>query len=136
MNSALKNALAFIGGIIIGMFVMTVIIKLNGNLIAYPEGTIAGDPKSISNNIHRFEAKHFIIPLLSHVFGTLAGSYAVAKMAANRKINFAIAVGCSFLIGGMMTYYLTPGTPTNFIIIDLVLAYLPFAYLGGKLGAN
>lgn len=47
-------------------------------------------------------------------------------------MNYAIGVGIFFLLGGIANVYLLP-SPTWFAIVDLVVAYIPMAYLGGKL---
>jgi hypothetical protein len=45
-----------------------------------------------------------------------------------------MAIGFAFLAGGVMMVLTLPGTPWWFVATDLVLAYLPMAYLGYKLG--
>ena len=40
----------------------------------------------------------------------------------------------AFLAVGVMMVLTLPGTPCWFVVTDLMLAYLPMAYLGYKLG--
>jgi hypothetical protein len=47
-------------------------------------------------------------------------------------MKFALAIGVLFLIGGIAVNYLLPG-PLWFSVIDLVIAYIPMAYLGGRI---
>ena len=79
-----------------------------------------------------FEPKHFISPFLAHAIGTLAGAYIAAKLAANFKMRFALVIGILFLIGGIANVMMMP-SPLWFSVLDLVVAYLPMSYLGGRL---
>ena len=45
-----------------------------------------------------------------------------------------MAIGFAFLAGGVMMVLTLPATPVWFILLDLIVAYLPMAYLGYKLG--
>jgi hypothetical protein len=79
-------------------------------------------------------AEHFVFPFLAHAIGTLVGAYFVSRMKVNRALLNAMAIGFAFLAGGVMMVLTLPGTPWWFVATDLVLAYLPMAYLGFKLG--
>jgi hypothetical protein len=79
-------------------------------------------------------AEHFVFPFLAHAIGTLVGAYFVSRMNVNRALLNAMAIGFAFLAGGVMMVLTLPGTPWWFVATDLVLAYLPMAYLGYKLG--
>jgi hypothetical protein len=75
------------------------------------------------------------MPFLAHAPGTFVGAFLAAKIGANHKMKFALAIGCFFLIGGIINVFLLP-SPVWFTLIDLLLAYIPMAYLGGKLAAG
>jgi hypothetical protein len=47
-------------------------------------------------------------------------------------MKFALGLGVFFLLGGIAAAFMIPA-PTWFIILDLVAAYIPMAYLAGKL---
>jgi len=55
-------------------------------------------------------------------------------MRVNRTLINAMAIGFAFLAGGVMMVLMLPATPVWFILLDLIVAYLPMAYLGYKLG--
>jgi hypothetical protein len=55
-------------------------------------------------------------------------------MRVNRTLINAMAIGFAFLAGGVMMVLTLPGTPWWFVVTDLIVAYLPMAYLGYKLG--
>ncbi|MFM8962821.1 MAG: hypothetical protein ACKOGD_03140, partial [Sphingomonadales bacterium] len=78
--------------------------------------------------------EHFVFPFLAHAFGTLIGAYFVTRFRVNRPLINAMAIGFAFLAGGVMMVLTLPQTPLWFILLDLVVAYLPMAYLGYKLG--
>lgn len=85
--------------------------------------------------MHLFEPKHFLFPFLAHILGTLVGAFTAAKIAANGMMNYAIAVGIFFLIGGVVNAFMLPA-PSWFIILDLTAAYIPMAWLGGRWAAD
>ena len=80
------------------------------------------------------EFKHFVFPFLARALGTFVGAFFVSKMRVNRTLINAMAIGFAFLAGGVMMVLMLPATPVWFILLDLIVAYLPMAYLGYKLG--
>jgi len=71
--------------------------------------------------------------VFAHALGTLAGAYSAAKLAANHHMKFALFIGVWFLAGGVAMVFILPA-PRWFVFADLILAYLPMSYLGGKFG--
>lgn len=132
MNPILKNILAIIAGIIIGSIVNMGIIMMSGSIIPPPEGADVTTMEGLKASMHLFEPKHFIMPFLAHALGTLVGAYFAALIAANHKMKFALAIGIFFLLGGIANTFMLP-SPTWFTIVDLAGAYIPMAYLGGKM---
>jgi hypothetical protein len=47
-------------------------------------------------------------------------------------MKISLGIGFLFLLGGIMMVYMLPG-PVWFAITDLAVAYVPMAWLGGKL---
>ena len=47
-------------------------------------------------------------------------------------MKFSLGIGVLFLIGGITVNYVLPG-PIWFAIVDIVLAYIPMAWIGGKI---
>lgn len=133
MNPILKNILAFVVGLILGNVVNMSIVLLSPYVIPPPPGADVTTEAGLKASIHLFEAKHFIMPFLAHALGTLAGALLCAKMAASHHIKLALGIGVLFLIGGIIASRMIPA-PTWFIALDLIVAYLPMAYLGYFLG--
>ena len=134
-NVLLRNILAVIAGIVIGAVVNMGIIMLGGSILPPPGGVDASDGESLKAAMHLFQPINFVFPFLAHAVGTLAGAIVAGLIAANRKMLFAIVIGFVFLIGGIMMAIDLPA-PAWFIVLDLVLAYIPMGVIGGYLSGN
>ena len=132
MNSTVKNILAVISGLILGSAVNMGIIMISGSIIPPPDGADITTMEGLKESMHLFQPKHFILPFLAHALGTFAGAFLTALIAANHKIKFALSIGAFFLIGGIANTFMLPA-PTWFIVLDLAGAYIPMAWLGGKM---
>ncbi len=132
MNKTLKNILILIGAMIVGSIVNMAIVMMSGSIIPLPEGVDPSDVESIKANIHLYTPKHFIFPFLAHALGTLVAGMIVGKWIVGKKDLWIGLVGGLFLGGGITAASMIPA-PTWFIIVDLVLAYIPMAWLGWKL---
>ena len=135
MLNLLRNVLAILAGIAIGGGVNMVLITLSPSLIPPPAGVDVNSAESLSNAMHLFEPRHFIMPFLAHAFGTLAGALAAYLIAAIYKVQIAYAIGALFLCGGVAASFMIPA-PTWFIALDLLVAYLPMAWLGIQIGTR
>ncbi len=133
MNPAIKNVIAVIVGLIVGSVVNMAIVKISGLVIPPPEGGDVTSIEGLRETLPLFEPKHFIMPFLAHALGTLAGAFIASRIAATRKMLFAMIIGLFFLAGGIMSAYMLQG-PTWFLILDLLVAYIPMAWIGGRLG--
>lgn len=131
MNPVLKNILAVIAGIAVGSIVNMAIITVSGSLIPPPAGADVTTPEGLKASMHLFEPKHFIMPFLAHALGTLAGAIVAGLIAVNNKLKFGLSIGIVFLIGGIASVFMLP-SPTWFTALDLIVAYLPMGYLGGR----
>ena len=74
-------------------------------------------------------------PFLAHALGTLVGAAAAAMIAASHKMTIALGIGVFYLLGGILAATMIPA-PMWFIVLDLVVAYIPMAWFGGKLGSS
>lgn len=133
MNPILRNILAVVAGLVIGVLINSGIIAISGSIVPLPEGVDPNDIESIKANIHRYSTMHFIMPFLAHAIGTLAGAFICAKIAASKKLILSLIIGVFFLLGGIMMVTMLP-SPAWFNALDLVVAYLPMAWLGFILG--
>lgn len=128
-----RNILAVIVGIIVGSIINMRLIKLGPNIIPPPLGLDVTTAEGLQSGIHLMEAKHFLFPFLAHALGTLFGAIAASVVAATKKMIFAMVIGVFFLAGGIGAVAMIPA-PIWFDIVDLLCAYIPMAFLGGKIG--
>ena len=135
MNPIVKNSLAVISGLVLGSAVNMGIIMISGSIIPPPDGADVTTMEGLKESIHLFQPKHFIFPFLAHSLGTFAGAVLTALIVANHKVKFALIIGVFFLIGGSVNVFMLPG-PVWFNVLDIVGAYIPVAWLGGKLMHN
>lgn len=132
MNPILRNILAVIAGLVVGSIVNMSLIMVSGSVIAPPEGADLTTAEGLIEGMAMMEPKHFVFPFLAHALGTLFGAYLAARMAATRKMAMAAIIGVFFLAGGIANVMMLP-SPLWFNVVDLVGAYLPMAFFGGKL---
>jgi len=135
MNSISKNIFAIIMGFIVRSVVNMGLVGVGPHVIPLPIGADLSDMASLKASMALFEPQNFVFPWLAHAMGTLVGAWLAARLAATHSLRCALLVGVMFLAGGI-TMVFWVGGPLWFIVADLVLAYLPMAYLGGKLGGR
>ncbi len=133
MNNTTRNILAVVIGIVVGGLVNMGLVTM-GPAIDLPAGVGTGmtDIEVLKESMKYFEPKHFVFPFLAHALGTLVGAFVAARIAVSRKMACALIIGFLYLAGGVSMVYMVGG-PMWFIAVDLLLAYIPMAYIGGLL---
>ncbi|HEU4799843.1 MAG TPA: hypothetical protein VFS94_04370 [Gemmatimonadales bacterium] len=131
MNPVLRNILAVIAGVVIGSIVNMGLITISGKVIPPPAGVDVTNMEALKAGMHLFQPRHFIFPFLAHALGTLVGAFLAARLAASRKMVMALIVGVCFLAAGISAVMMLPA-PMWFNVLDLVVAYIPMAWIGGK----
>lgn len=138
MNKTLRTflitLLAIFTGMLIGGIVNIALIVASPSIIPLPEGVNPADTESLKENIHRFTAKHYVMPFLAHALGTLVGAIVSVFIVKGLKENTmqlkaALSIGILFLWGGIQTSIdiASPLAPT---LVDAVLCYIPMALIG------
>ena len=135
MPGLLRNILAIVAGLAVGSVVNMAIVTLGPALIPPPAGVDPTNAESLAGAMHLFQPRHFVMPFLAHALGTLAGALVAWLIAASHKAKFAYAIGVIFLCGGIAACFMLP-TPAWFMALDLVVAYLPMAWLATRIGAR
>lgn len=133
MSALLRNVLAVILGLVLGSLVNMALVKIGPNLVPPPAGVNMNDMESLKTSAHLLEPKHFVFPFLAHALGTLVGALAAYLVAGSRPALFSYAIGVLFLGGGIAASLMIPA-PAWFIALDLVVAYLPMAWLAAQIG--
>ena len=132
MKSIIRNILAVLVGVFVGSIVNMSLINISGSIIPPPEGFDLTTEAGLKASMPFLEPKHFIFPFLAHALGTLSGAIIAALIAVNNQLKLALVIGFVFLFGGIWMVCILPA-PMWFNVIDLVLAYIPFAWLGARL---
>jgi len=125
MKTIIRNTLALFSGGLIGMVVNMGLIITGNQLFPFEDDM---NPMNAMN----WELKYFIFPILAHAIGTLAGAYIAAKFSDRYHMIFAFCIGLFFLLGGITMVFILPA-PVLFILIDLLIAYIPMSWLGWKM---
>jgi len=131
MNAIIRNILAVILGFGGGSIINLGIVNI-GHKVLPIEGVDVNDMDALIEVMPTLGNEYFIFPFLAHAIGTLVGATIAGLIAANHKMKFAMAIGLLFLLGGIVANYMLPG-PTWFTVVDIILAYIPMAWLGGKI---
>lgn len=131
MNPILKNILAVIVGWLAGSAVNMGLIQLGHKVLPIPNVDV-NNMEALAEVMPTLGAEYFTFPFLAHALGTFVSAAVAAYIAANNKLKFALTIGVLFLLGGIAVNMMLPG-PTWFTITDIALAYIPMAWLGGKL---
>ena len=135
MPNWLRNALALLAGLVTGGIVNMALVTLSPLVIPPPAGVDVSNAESLSSAMHLFQPRHFIMPFLAHALGTLAGALAAWLIAASHESHMAYVIGAVFLCGGVAAVFMIPA-PTWFVALDLLVAYLPMAWLAIRIGSR
>lgn len=135
MPNLLRNILAVIAGVVVGSIVNGTLIHFSPTLIPPPAGVDINTAEGLAAGIHLFEPRHFVMPFLAHALGTFFGALVAYLIAASYNARFAYGLGVFFLLGGIAASFMIPA-PAWFIAADLILAYLPMAWLAVQIGGR
>ncbi len=132
MGKAIKIILAVVGGMAVGSIVNMGLVMLSPLVIPPPPGVDVTDMDSLAESMHLFESRHFVFPFLAHAAGTLAGAFAAVMIAGGHRLKISMLIGSLFLLGGIANVMMLPA-PGWYMGVDLIGAYLPMAWIGGRL---
>ena len=133
MKTLVRNFLAIVLGIFFGGIVNMGLVLAGPHVIPPPPGVDMGEMKSLAAGIHLLTPKHYLFPFLAHALGTLAGALTAHLVGTKHRVALAYTIGAVFLAGGIAASFMVPA-PGWFIALDLVMAYLPMAWLAARLG--
>jgi hypothetical protein len=130
-----RNILAVVLGFLLGSFVNMGVLAAGHALMPPPAGFDGSSMEGVASTIHLLNPIDFIVPFLAHALGPLAGVFAAMFIAASARKTIAIILGVLFLLGGIAANVMIPA-PAWYRIVDVVLAYVPMAWLGWKLSGK
>lgn len=134
MNPIIRNILAVVAGWLGGSVINMGLIKI-GHIIFPITGIDPNDMDALAEVMPTLGFEYFIFPFLAHAAGTLVGAMITGFIAVSHKMKLSLVIGGLFLLGGIMVNFMLPG-PTWFTILDIVIAYIPMAWIGGKIAAK
>ena len=129
MRAFLKGLLAVVLGLIAGSAVNMGLIVLSGQLLPPPPGMDLTTTEGLQVAMPLLEPRHFLFPFLAHALGTLAGALLATWIVGRTSKIPALLIGLLFLTGGVASCFMLPA-PRWFEVLDVLLAYIPFAWLG------
>ena len=132
MGKTIRVILAVLAGMAAGSAVNMGLIILSPMVIPPPPGVDVTDMDSLASSMHLFQFKHLVFPFLAHALGTLAGAYLAVMIASEYRLKISMLIGSLFLLGGIANAMMLPA-PAWYVGVDLIGAYLPMAWIGGRL---
>ncbi|MGE8289659.1 MAG: hypothetical protein ACN6RG_17010 [Stenotrophomonas sp.] len=133
MRAFLRGLLAVVVGLVVGSAVNMGLILLGGRVVPAPAGVDTTTSEGLAAAMPLLGPAHFVFPFLAHALGTFAGALLATWIAGRVSRVPAAVIGALFLAGGIASCFMLPA-PRWFEVLDVVLAYLPFAWLGYRLG--
>ncbi|HMQ02758.1 MAG TPA: hypothetical protein PKD26_02475 [Pyrinomonadaceae bacterium] len=129
-----RNILGLIAGYVVGSIVNFALIMVNMTALA-PAGADFSTPEGVNAAMASLQPINFAVVFLAHALGTLAGAFTASMIAVSHKMLISMIIGCLFLIGGIYAAYAIEA-PMWFEATDLLLAYIPMAWLGAKFAGS
>lgn len=134
MNPILRNIIAVLIGAIAGGFVNMQIVELGYSV--FPLGDFnKNDFDAFISAMENAGNEHYLFPFLAHALGTFVGAALTSLFGASHQFRLSIIIGIFFLIGGIAANLMIPG-PLWFSIMDILLAYIPMAWIGHILASK
>ena len=128
----LRNILAVIVGFMLGNVVNMLVLTGGHALMPPPAGFNSSSMEGVASTINLLTPVDFIVPFLAHALGAFAGVLTAMFLAASSHKTIAAILGVLFLAGGVVANVMIPA-PIWYRITDILLAYVPMAFLAYRL---
>lgn len=129
----LKRTIVIFISLFSGAMLNGAIINISSKVIAPPKGFDLNTAEGLQAAMPHMGPEHFLFPFLAHALGTLISALLITRFLKSQQFVFAMMAGILFMLGGISMVIMLPATPIWFILVDLIGAYIPMAYLGYKL---
>lgn len=128
-----RNFLSILAGLT-SCFLVIFIIEIIGHTLN-PLPVNINDPQAFSNYIQHDAPEAFYLLVLSgYAIGSFTGGFVTAWISMNKKIIRAVTVGG--IVMGLGVYNMVLIRHPSWVIVTAFFTFLPFAYLGGRMGKN
>ena len=129
----LKRTLVIFISLFAGAMLNGAMIDVSRQIIPPPVGFDLTTAEGLQAAMPHMGPEHFLFPFLAHALGTLLSAVLITRFLKSQQFVFSMMVGILFLLGGVSMVVMLPETPIWFVLVDLIGAYIPMAYLGYKL---
>lgn len=126
----LRNIIGLIVGYIAGTAVNFGLIM--ANMAIMPAGTDFTTPEGVNAAMAQLGPVNYALVFFAHALGALVGALIASLIAVSHKFTIAMVIGVLFLCGGVYAAMVIDA-PLWFEAADILLAYIPFAWIGAKL---
>lgn len=128
----LRNILAVIAGLVAGIIVISIVEFLGHGVYPLPTDIDPTDEAAMQEVMMKAPVGALLLVIVAYVFGSFAGGLVASWLSRSTPMRNAIIVGILLLVAGVVNVFMIPH-PVWYLVLSLAV-YLPFAYLGGKLG--
>ena len=111
-------------------------INVSNQIIPPPVGFDLTTAEGLQAAMPYMGPEHFLFPFLAHALGTLLSALLITRFLKSQQFVFSMMAGILFLLGGVSMVIMLPETPISFVLVDLIVAYIPMAYLGNKIASR
>ncbi len=132
----LKRTLVIFISLFAGAMLNGAIINISSKVIAPPKGFELNTAEGLQAAMPHMGPEHFLFPFLAHALGTLLSALLITRFLKSQQFVFSMMAGILFLLGGVSMVIMLPETPIWFVLVDLLFAYIPMAYLGNKMACR
>lgn len=110
MNPIVKNALAIVLGLVVGMAANMGLLMLNTKVLhPLPDGVTMQDTELFVAYLEALPATGFLVVILAHVAQALLGGWIAARFAASRSLTLALVIGALTALGSVINIAQLPG---------------------------
>jgi len=129
----LRNIVAVIAGLIVGMIVNFALIQLNTVFFPLPEGVEISDTAQMKEAIKGMPAAGWILVIAAHLGQAFVGGWVAARLGVSRWMMLALIVGVLSLAGGIANAVMLSTPAWTWVEMPL---YLVVAWLAGRIELN
>jgi hypothetical protein len=129
----LKTTLVIFISLFAGAMLNGALINVSNHIIPPPVGFDLTTEEGLQAAMPYMGPEHFLFPFLAHALGTFLSTLLITRLLKSQQFVFSMMAGILFLLGGVSMVIMLPETPIWFVLVDLIAAYVPMAYLGNRI---
>jgi hypothetical protein len=134
MRAWAKRALAVLAGLAASVVLISLVQWLNFTLFPPPDGLDPNDPEHLARIMAQMPVVAFLLVELSYALGSLGGGWVVGRLAPDRPLGLAIALGVLLTVAGGFNLASVPH-PVWMAVLTTI-TYVPMAVLGARVAGR